>query len=220
VKDKCTEEIFLRDVKDHVLTVIRDDGLSRHLQFKDPKSTDMFFDIITWRGELCFTGDMGTFTFRRTDDMLRFFRSSTELTGPLYINKNYWAEKCTAADKCDGLEQYSEDKAREVIDDWVRNQIEDYGGGYERDTEEGPEFAKALRNAVQSDIYDVAEIEFEFSLRRTVEDFSFEWEGHTYRITDFWESYLTEYSYRFVWCCYAMAWGIRAYDKAKGEGKE
>lgn len=36
-----------------------------------------------------------------------------------------------------------------------------------------------------------------------------------FEFTDFWEMDCTEYIYHFIWCCYALAWGIQMYDEAK-----
>lgn len=89
----CTEAVFLADVAHHQLTVLRDDGLYRHLRFSKPGSNDMRFDVVTWPGFLAYSGDMGCFVFERLDDMLAFFRRP--YTGPgLTINERYWAEKC------------------------------------------------------------------------------------------------------------------------------
>ena len=33
--------------------------------------------------------------------------------------------------------------------------------------------------------------------------------------SDCWEWRFTEYTHRFVWCCYAIAWAIKQYDAAK-----
>ena len=46
---------------------------------------------------------------------------------------------------------------------------------------------------------------------RAVHDF--ESSDGSFRINDFWEADLTEYTYHYVWCCYAISWGIMKYDK-------
>lgn len=76
---------FNGDTENHQLSILHDDGLYRHLRFKAPDSGFYWFDLITWPGNLTITGDMGTYTFRRVEDMFTFF------TG--YINTSYWAEK-------------------------------------------------------------------------------------------------------------------------------
>lgn len=86
----CTEERFLRDVAKHEMTVIRDDGVHRHIRFKQPDSGMMFFDLITWPGFLCYCGDMGTYVFQRTQDMFGFFRKNGRLDG---IDRRYWPKR-------------------------------------------------------------------------------------------------------------------------------
>ena len=202
---ELTEKKFLKDVSKHHIKILRDEGVNRHIRFKAPDTSDMYFDLITWEGGLTYTGDMGTYVFQRLPDMFNFFRTKPENHKGLHINTGYWGEKCVSTDRHNGIEEYSEDKTRLLIDTWVSDTVNDHPN-----TED--DFEQCLKDAVQSDIYDVAEMEFEFSVRRTVDDFEFEWEGHTYQIHDFWEYDLNEYSKRFVWCCYALAWGIQQYD--------
>ena len=51
-KYSCTEEQFLKDAADHQMEVLRDDGVNRHLRFRNPESNAYWFDIITWPGAL------------------------------------------------------------------------------------------------------------------------------------------------------------------------
>jgi hypothetical protein len=36
-----------------------------------------------------------------------------------------------------------------------------------------------------------------------------------FAFSDFWEHDLTDFTNRYTWCCYALAWGVSQYDKAK-----
>lgn len=76
---------FNENLGEHQMRILHEDGLYRHLRFKNPENGFYWFDLITWPGNLTITGDMGTYTFARTEDMFTFF------TG--YINSDYWAEK-------------------------------------------------------------------------------------------------------------------------------
>ena len=76
-------ERMLSATADHKLTILHNDGLYRHIRFKNPKSIFYWFDLITWPGVLVFKGDMGCYVFSRLDDMFEFF------TGPT-INPGYW----------------------------------------------------------------------------------------------------------------------------------
>ena len=60
------------------MIVLRDDGVYRHIRFKKPGTGCMHFDLVTWPGYLCYSGDMGCYVFCRLN--ARF--SPTEATGP------------------------------------------------------------------------------------------------------------------------------------------
>jgi len=106
---------FARDVANHKLTVLRDEGLYRHLRFKAPDGSTYWFDLITWPGYLTITGDMGTYVFARTQDMFEFFRSHRSTGFP--INPGYWAEKIRAADQNTAPRAHSEETVVESLVD-------------------------------------------------------------------------------------------------------
>ncbi len=194
-----TEESFLRDVAEHQMQILRDDGVYRHIRFKQPGTSDMHFDLITWPWRLCYTGDMGTFVFQRLEDMFVFFRTDRHRDKPgLHTNPGYWSEKVEAADRHDGIKEYRAEKFRRRITEW----LDDAGASPE------------LREAVEDEVLSCAD-EGEYEARRAVRDFDHEDGADIF--TDFWEIDLTEYTHRFMWCCYALAWGIQKYDDAKKE---
>ena len=41
--------------------------------------------------------------------------------------------------------------------------------------------------------------------------------NHRFEVSDYWElaPSFEDYTYRFIWCCRAIAWGIRQYDDAR-----
>ena len=83
-----TLEQFLEDVKNHELTIVKNDGVFRHLKFSNPNDCNQYFNITTSPNYLVITGDMGSLVFSRLYDMFDFFRSDD-----LKINPDYWAEK-------------------------------------------------------------------------------------------------------------------------------
>ena len=86
------EQEFAKNVENHVLTVIADDGnVTRHIRCREPGTVIYGWDIVTWPGYLAVTGDLGHYVFRRLDDMLVQFFGGT-------INPQYWVEKCVAWD--------------------------------------------------------------------------------------------------------------------------
>jgi len=202
---ECTEERFLKDVSGHVMTILDEDGVHRRIRFSKPDSSDMRFDIITWPGYLCFCGDMGTFVFQRLEDMFAFFRTGGNDPGKLFINTSYWGEKCVAVDSVDGIREYSPDSFRDVVKEWLGEQLED---------EEDEALKRELSEAVEGDLLSHAD-DGEAEVRRLVDDFCFNWFGRTFELSDFWETTLTVKTHRFLWCCYALAWGIQKYDGAK-----
>lgn len=198
--NKFTEDQFLKYVAEHQMTVIHEDGVHRHIRFSRPGTSCMHFDLITWPGSLCYTGDMGTYVFSRLHDMFEFFRTDREYSEKkgqkLSINLGYWAEKVQAPDKYDGLKKYDADKFRQTIGEWL----------------DSGEVSDAVREAVNDDVLSCADDGPDRAMDAAM---NFEHDGFTFR--DFWECDLTEYSHRFVWCCYALAWGILQYDASSAE---
>jgi hypothetical protein len=221
---ECTEELFLKDVATHVMEVIRDDGLYRHVRFKNPDTICMHFDLITWPGYLCYTGDMGTFVFTRLRDMFEFFRR-TGKESLFHIDFRYWAEKCEAKDRSDGIKEYSHEKFQSNIRDWIDQAEKDSRPDEEFDGEEAVRLHAAayaeLREAAEDEVccceandvraYDAAN-DFEHAGEAWQ---AFHGEKARFEFSDYWETDNTEYTFRFIWCCYALAWGIRQYDEAK-----
>lgn len=199
MKHQCTEQSFLKDVADHHMTVLRDDGVYRHVRFAKPGTYNMQFDLVTWPGYLSYSGDMGCFVFSRLQDMFEFFRCRPEGTG-LYINLSYWAEKLQATDKPDGHREYSADKFRGYVIDQCRQFRHEMNRS---------EF-RSFREAVEDEVLSAAD-DGEDAAYRALRDFE-----HDRRawFQDSWEAIFLEYTSRFTWCCYAMAWGIRKYDEA------
>jgi len=197
---------FLRDVATHELTIIRNDGLYRHLRFKRPGSSCMYFDLITWPGHLCYTGDMGTYVFSRISDMLEFFRRDTE-SEELPINPSYWSEKVQATDGgrhpgC--VFEYDHGKYLAVVNEYLADWLE----GLSEDHQE------ELKEAVQDDVLSLADDHDEHGNYSRAYGFSTEVGGQTYQFTDFFERSMRRFTDRYIWCCRALVWGIEKYDAA------
>lgn len=207
----CTEERFLEDVKGHAMTVLRDDGVFRHLRFKRPDSGSYWFDLITWGGTLCIDGDCGTYVFRRLEDMFQFFRTDREHGQKdgrtLFINPGYWGEKLQSVARQGGCVEFSDERFVAAIKDCFQSWCEDH---------EPDEATKDdLWEAIQDEVL-FCENEHE-SLRAVYE---FRHEPTGFEFTDFFELCLTDYTFHFLWCCYAIAWGVKTYDEAKAAQKE
>lgn len=201
----CTEATFLKDIALHQLTVLHNDGLYKHLRFKKPSDAHMHFDLVTWPGSLSFSGDMGCYVFNRQADMLEFFRSARgaksglAATDPLKLDPAYWGEKLQGVDKSDGYRTYS----KAVFTRRVKDE-------YETACEyiESPERRSELWQALEKDV--LAQGDTEGSAYRALVDF----DHPDLKFSDVFEWNLREYTSRFMWCCFAIAWGVKQYDLA------
>lgn len=217
---------FLTDVAGHEMTIIRDDGVARHVRFAQPGTSVMHFDLITWPGMLCYTGDMGTYVFRRDYDMFTFFR---RMQRRYPIDLRYWAEKVEAADKDGGIKEFCKDKFRAA----ALQAVSDHAANYAPDEYEGSDqpgksielHAKAyaeLRVAIEEDVLSVIDdgehraLEAAYVFHHSGPAWKdFHGQSSLFEMRDFWDVNVTEYTHRFVWCCNALAWAIDIYDKFK-----
>lgn len=206
-------ERFLRDVKDHQMQVLRDDGVYRHLRFKRPGTTCMHFDIVTWPGYLAYTGDMGAYVFTRVHDMLAFFRGDRPAEPFRHIDRRYWAEKCEATDKHGGIKKFSEDKWRRAVLEhlvgWIR--------GHRDDTTK--EERRELWETVRDEVLDVSGDRDGMRQQTATHDFIHKVNAdlRPFYFQDFFERDLEEYTLRFTWCCLALRWAISVYDAHKAQ---
>ncbi|MBX9913713.1 MAG: hypothetical protein K2Y25_07430 [Pseudomonadaceae bacterium] len=206
------QQSFLRDVAEHAIEVVRDDGVYRHIRLKKPGTTCMHFDLITWPGYLCYTGDMGTYVFQRLRDMFEFFRTDQQRANPgeLRINLSYWSEKLTAVDgsrHAGSATEFSEEKFTKVIKEQLVTWMRESGLNREGRSE--------LRKSIEEDVLYYTGSGDEHRLYRAANEFSAEIDGQEFQFEDLWDHDFTEYTHRFVWCCYALTWGIQQYDALK-----
>jgi hypothetical protein len=185
-----TEAQFLKDVATHEMTVLWNHDQHRHLRFRRPGTYCMGFDIITWPGYLCICGDMGDYVFARTVDMFGFFRGSIE--GPLKINPSYWAEKT----RNNQTIEYSADSFRAMIN----SRLEGCG-----------EVSPELREAVRDEVLCHADDEWRAII--AAHDF----EHGRFRFEELYERSYKDWTYHFIWCCYAVTWAIRQHDIARAK---
>lgn len=199
MKHECTAEMFLKDVENHRLEIVSDNDLCRHLQFRKPGDSNLHFNITTWPGYLCISGDMGSYVFARLPDMFNFFRS-TELK----INKSYWHEKLQSSDRHMKSTEYDEElferDVKETFFNWVRD------GNADKETR------RKIWTEIKSDVLSCGDDEHEAG--RATYDFN----SHGFSFYDI--GVWRDYTYQFIWCLYAIVWGIQQYDKTKAEGKE
>jgi len=214
-----TVQAFLKDVENHVLTVRKDDGLHRHLTLYKPNISDQHYNITTWPGYLCISGDMGCYVFARRPDMFQFFRSGD---GGVGINPRYWSEKAQSSDKYGSIKKFSQAKFQAAVRQWVEIQLEDTPAN------ELDMIAKAVLDAVGEVNHESQALcglmELDTANICLPDGIAFDEEDHPNGIdpgqldfTDFFEMDVTEYTDRYIWCCRAIVWAIQQYDQLKKE---
>ena len=208
----CSEEEFLQAVAQHTMTVLRDDGIYRHVRFKRPDEGAYWFDLITWPGSLCIDGDMGTHVFRRLDDMFQFFRVDKDWKREgetLAINPSYWGEKLQAISTYGKFKEFSTERFEQVVKDYFDTWVEEN----HPDDDAKMELWEQLEEDVLSRANDGAHDAFEAA-------FSFRYDSLGFCMEDFWDHHFEEFTFHFIWCCYAIALGVKTYDEAKSTLKE
>lgn len=198
----CTEADFLRDVAKHTMTVIRDDGVDRHLRFRLEGGGFGWFDIITWADRLVITGDCETFVFTRLEDMFEFFRS-----GGARINPSYWQEKILDA----------RERARSF--DW-----DHFRAGalaeFDRCTKgRGTDEFRAIARQDLEDELDEADPD-QFGAVQLLREYQYRPDG--FNSPAYFHFDLSEgapdgktWDFHYIWCCRAIVWAINQYDQAK-----
>ncbi len=191
-----SQERFIKDVRDHKLTIVKDDGVHRHLRLARAGSSAYWYDIITWPGHLAIAGDMGANVFARTPDMFKFFRNDSEDPEKLGINPGYWKEKIQndSTHTSEFSYEYFEKRVRDALEE-RKDEFEDY---------------EDLVESAEEEIFD-SDLSEERLRERLAE---FEWEGETVFI-DTWEWRFTEHTFGYLWQCYAIVWAIKQYDAHK-----
>lgn len=213
---KLTEEKFLDDVKNHKMSIVCDNGINRNIIFKRPDSSTYYFQLTTWNNHLCISGDMGTYVFERCQDMFAFFRMDKndfnfKQDKKLQINAGYWHEKLQAEGKHFKSEEFSE----ELFIQQLKSLLEDFCDGNDID-EEGKQ---EIWGAIESDASNISTIEEAVDFINQPD-----WvESHEENQEAFAEYLQSEpdfggfedYTHHFIWCLYAIVWGIKQYDEYK-----
>jgi len=193
-KHEPTRDQFADRIKNHELTILRNDGIYRHLRCAKPNTGCSSFEIITWPGYLAYCGDMGDYVFSRTKDMFRFFRRESPKLKE-YINPGYWEEKVQAEDKCAGIKEFSVEAFRDYVLSDAREHL-----GIEENAE--------LPADIADDLWSLLNAEDEWECIDKLRDFS----SDKLSFED-WEHDCKVYTYRYLFCCRAIVWAISKYDE-------
>ena len=199
-----TLEQFLEDVKNHELTIVKNDGVSRHLKFANPNDCNQSFNITTSPNYLVITGDMGSLVFSRLYDMFNFFRNDD-----LKINPDYWAEKIRTTTYEAQIASYSKfdlEQAKKNAQEYLNTYLEDNDDLSEEDRASLLEDFE-LEILRSGDEYEIVEAIRNFNFKGFEFD-EFYWDG------------CRVYTYSYIWLCYAIVWGIKKFDEVSQEIKK
>lgn len=209
-------EQFPGDVAGHKLTVLRDDGLYRHLRCAKPHAGVWWFEVVTWPGSLAIRGDMGGgWIFSRLDDMFQFFRAHRSHGGR--INPGYWAEKLPDAGR--SVRVYSEQVLTGLLGEALAEYEQPYpelAARHRRETA-GPWPQPPMTPAEVQQL--VAEFKEDDQLRFAdgARDLLAELERAGV-VSETYEWNLTDWDWPFLWACHAIVWAIAEYDRQKTAG--
>lgn len=199
-----TLERFLDDVKNHQLTIVQNDGVSRHLKFANPNDCNQYFNITTSPNYLVITGDMGSLVFSRLYDMFNFFRNDD-----LKINPDYWAEKIRTTTYEAQIASYSKfdlEQAKKIAQEDLNTYLEDNDDLSEED-----------RASLLEDFeLEILRSEDEYEIVEAIRNFNFK----GFEFDEFYWDGCRVYTYSYIWLCYAIVWGIKKFDKVTQEIKK
>ncbi|MEV8033971.1 hypothetical protein [Streptomyces sp. NPDC086182] len=193
-------ERFARETADHEMAVVHDAGMYRHLRFANPQSSLYWYEISTTPGQLTFSGDGESFTFRVATDMFEMVRRSTE-SGD--INATYWAEKC----KTSNARSYQ----RERFEEYVEKQVA-----------EAEQYYPGLREDVEREIGDslVWDLDSERDVLLVATQYTFYPElapgaltvrgSFSFRSVFDWQ--LRDFNWWFLFACHAISDAVAKYD--------
>lgn len=223
---------FTNDTENHTMEVLMDTDLYRHLKFTNNGSQCYRFDIHTWPGHLCVSGDMGTYVFSRLPDMFEFFRmNDNDFNKKYVINPGYWSEKLEAVNSSsarsndsNGYEEFSEKEFKDAVKQEYDSFCEAYADDDEEEvTEAYPEGTQTRKQQLEQ-LWEELDDEVigaacDGQIRGYDAAMSFRWDSDDdelhFDMCDFWDHNCTEYTFHFIWICYAIAWGIGQYDDTK-----
>jgi len=202
--DTRVQARFEQETAGHQMTVLRDDGLYRHLRFQAPGTYVYGFDLITWPGFLAITGDMGEQMFTRIDDMFRFFESRAG-----GINPGYWGEKVRPGGERSVCE-FSAAVYRARVLEWLQHRTDELV----EDEDQHPDALKTAEDLKAAVYGQLLSGEPPFDARDAIERLD-AFEYGSYSIAEPYEWDLTQFDSRYLWQLHAIVWGIEQYRQHK-----
>jgi hypothetical protein len=228
---------FASDFAEAELTVRREDGLFRHIEFAAPKTMNRLI-VVTWPYNLLVAGSHGSYHFERwgadTEDMFDWLRG-------LRVDADSWSSKLVNGyesvreyDRARMEAQINERVAEAVRDDWAPEGLE----GEVREEILDSHLLDTKDTAFQL----VSEFEYKVTYRAecscgvTSSEGSYDsaalWKYYDHKadgkkhavhlrrlsgfdFADFAEWDVDKLSYHFVYQCHALVWAIGQYDAAR-----
>lgn len=210
---------FLEHVKNHKMTVLHDDDAYKHLRFRQPNTSDRYFELMFYPNNCVITGDMGAWTFSRIEDMMKFHRGEG-----LDIDFCYWKEKVVSCSRfgAGNMSEFS-DFNFDNFKNEINNYIDDYFEHSLVEQSKVDDLKRDVSDCIFDDIDDrkhckgadlkayelLSEYEYHYLTGEGSKTFRFE-DVHEFGC---WGE-ITGY---FAFACYAIRWGIQQYDEAQDE---
>lgn len=188
---------FINETKNHTITIHRNDGLYRHVEFSNNGSSTYKFMLTTWPGYLSISGDMGCYVFQRIEDMFDFFHS--DHVQPT-ANLGYWGEKLQAIEKNGGYKEFSYDGFIENLQQQLKDHAE-YEDGFDQ-FGVWAELTEHMENCDHDHEEDCLTMAANFKSENGFE------------FSDVWHSSSKEYTFQYQWICWAIAYGVRWFEEA------
>ena len=199
---------FLSEMKDHKMKVVLDTEKHKHLSFSSG-GFEHGFEIISFPYHVMITGDMGTYTFSRTDDMLRWFvKDGGKAIARPEKELQRWRQKLVSVDSQLGVVKNSLTQTVKMIEQCEENFIECH-----------PDQKGAIKE-VFSDLLRSGEDGVGMLLHELLTfEITIDGEEHA-PFSDFEDEDVGVYVLQFAWCCYALNFGIGMYLQEQSQVSE
>ena len=214
-----TKEVFLKDVENHQLTILADTDFVRSIRFKQPDTTNRYFDITTWDGHLCISGDMGTYVFKRLPENQEQFRHAIQ-------NPSTLSGKLESVSLIGGYRKFDTALVEQSIDNRVEElcgSIPQFFSQLDEDGLDEHSTEEALEAAFREEVKDhfMNEDLGEYRFISAIESFESSVIKDLTLVNDDDYDWLTsdKISEQYAWVCHAIPWGIVQYDKFKSENE-
>jgi len=188
---------FPKDVEDHELEEVsgKTDPVG-YWKARKPSTNHLWFDIIASPGMITIRGDMGTYSWSRTTDMVAFMLGSAASIG-------YATEKLVSECRVSGYKEFDPDLVGEWIKDSKKELVENRREGvWDKDQ---------ARKAYE----ELGEIEESFNTYGIESDFYTAVHDSTMWAGDDMPN-LKRYSYQYLWCLKAVEWACGIIDQRAG----